>query len=70
MVLPSILLSLMVVGVPGTFLVSPDTHFTQCGGVFDTDKNVRGITEMNKLEATAYPNNAGEFHYYHTANLS
>ena len=48
-----------VLGAPVTFIVSPDTHFTQCGGVFDTDKNVRGIDEMNVLESTSYPSGGG-----------
>jgi hypothetical protein len=34
-----------------TFLVSPDTHFTQSGGVAD----VAGIVDMNNLEGVAYP---------------
>ena len=34
---------------PVTFVVSPDTHFTQCGGVPDVDKNVRGIDGINTL---------------------
>lgn len=40
---------------PVTFVVSPDTHFTQCGGVPDVDKNVRGIDGINTLAGTAYP---------------
>ena len=52
-------LFLTVVGVPVTFLVSPDTHFTQCGGAFDTDKNVRGIAEMNSLEGQPFPKASG-----------
>ena len=38
-----------------TFFVSPDTHFTQCGGVADVGKNVRGIAQMNGLPGEAYP---------------
>ena len=36
-------------GAPITFVVSPDTHFTQCGGVPDVDKNTRGIDDLNTL---------------------
>ena len=39
-----------------TFFVSPDTHFTQCGGVPDIGKNARGISEMNALPGVMYPN--------------
>lgn len=38
-----------------TFFVSPDTHFTQCGGVPDVAKNDGGISDMNNLPGTAYP---------------
>ena len=31
-----------------TFLVSPDTHFTSCGGSPDIEKNARGIHDMNQ----------------------
>jgi hypothetical protein len=38
-----------------TFLVSPDTHFTQAGGVADVEKNAAGILDMNHLAGNAYP---------------
>ena len=55
----SFLLSLVCLGSPVTFIVSPDTHFTQCGGVFDTEKNKRGIAQMNTLEGEQYPSPRG-----------
>ena len=40
-----------------TFFVSPDTHFTQSGGVADVLKNRRGVADMNALPGTAFPGN-------------
>ena len=44
-----------------TFFVSPDTHFTQSGGVADVQKNRRGVADMNALPGTAYPGNQSGF---------
>jgi len=35
-----------------TFIVSPDTHFTQCGEVADVSKNAAGIGDINRLPGT------------------
>ena len=37
---------------PVTFIVSPDTHFTQSGGVGDVQKNRRGIADMKRFTST------------------
>ena len=41
-----------------TFLVSPDTHFTQSGGVADVGKNSRGIADMNSLPSVQFPSSS------------
>jgi hypothetical protein len=43
-------------------LVSPDTHFTQAAGVPDTEKNKRGVADMNALPGVAYPGGTGVVH--------
>jgi hypothetical protein len=45
----------MALAAPTTFFVSPDTHFTKCGGAPSTLENLHGVADMNALPGTVYP---------------
>ena len=50
-----LLLLAMALVAPTTFFVSPDTHFTKCGGAPSTLENLHGVADMNALPGTVYP---------------